>query len=166
VSGEVGAKAASLTITRRRAGGVRASSRCWKRCKNITLAAASATARPTNGQIIVALNIAAVGEAPLFASKAGADPAGTVALMERFAASRVLEVHGERMVKRTFNSASASPCTRRTWAWRSGARELGVAMPNRRRRPTDAGCAANGMAASTTTPCGRWKSWPATVAKA
>ena len=54
-------------------------------------------------QIIVALNIAAVGEALVFASKAGADPA-TVrqALLGGFAASRVLEVHGERMVKRTF----------------------------------------------------------------
>jgi 3-hydroxyisobutyrate dehydrogenase-like beta-hydroxyacid dehydrogenase len=55
-------------------------------------------------QIIVALNIAAVGEALLFASKAGADPAKVrQALMGGFAASRILEVHGERMVKRTFN---------------------------------------------------------------
>lgn len=54
-------------------------------------------------QIIVALNIAAVGEALVFASKAGADPAIVrQALLGGFAASRVLEVHGERMVKRTF----------------------------------------------------------------
>ena len=55
-------------------------------------------------QIIVALNIAAVGEALVFASKAGADPAKVrQALMGGFAASRILEVHGERMIKRTFN---------------------------------------------------------------
>ena len=55
-------------------------------------------------QIIVALNIEAVAEALLLASKAGVDP-GKVrqALMGGFAASRVLEVHGERMVKRTFD---------------------------------------------------------------
>ena len=55
-------------------------------------------------QIIVALNIAAVAEALVFASKAGADPARVrQALMGGFASSRVLEVHGERMIKRTFN---------------------------------------------------------------
>jgi hypothetical protein len=55
-------------------------------------------------QIIVALNIAAVGEALVFASKAGADPAKVrQALMGGFASSRILEVHGERMIKRTFN---------------------------------------------------------------
>ena len=55
-------------------------------------------------QIIVALNIAAVGEALVFASKAGRRP-GQVrqALMGGFASSRILEVHGERMIKRTFN---------------------------------------------------------------
>jgi 2-hydroxy-3-oxopropionate reductase len=54
--------------------------------------------------IIVALNIAAVSEALVFASKAGADPAKIrQALMGGFAASRILEVHGERMIKRTFN---------------------------------------------------------------
>jgi len=55
-------------------------------------------------QIIVALNIEAVCEALLFASKAGADPAKVrQALMGGFAASRILEVHGERMIKRTFD---------------------------------------------------------------
>ncbi len=65
-------------------------------------------------QIIVALNIEAVAEALLFASKMGAD-AGKVrhALMGGFAASRILEVHGERMVNRTFNPGSGSNCTRR-----------------------------------------------------
>jgi 2-hydroxy-3-oxopropionate reductase len=55
-------------------------------------------------QIIVALNIEAVAEALLLASKAGVDPARVrEALMGGFAASRVLEVHGERMITRTFS---------------------------------------------------------------
>lgn len=54
-------------------------------------------------QIIVALTIEAVGEALLFASKAGADPAKVrEALMGGFASSKILEVHGERMINRTF----------------------------------------------------------------
>ena len=61
------------------------------------------TAKVAN-QIIVALNIEAVAEALLFAAKAGADPAKVrSALMGGFASSRILEVHGERMIKRTFN---------------------------------------------------------------
>ncbi|MGT2433272.1 NAD-binding protein [Cupriavidus basilensis] len=73
--------------------------------KNITLVGdngAGQTAKVAN-QIIVALNIEAVAEALLFASKAGADPARVrQALMGGFASSKVLEVHGERMIKRTF----------------------------------------------------------------
>jgi 2-hydroxy-3-oxopropionate reductase len=54
-------------------------------------------------QIVVALTIEAVGEALLFASKAGADPAKVrSALLGGFAQSRILELHGERMIKRTF----------------------------------------------------------------
>ena len=74
--------------------------------KNITLVGgngAGQTCKVAN-QIIVALTIEAVGEALLFASKAGADPAKVrQALMGGFAASRILEVHGERMIKRTFD---------------------------------------------------------------
>ena len=55
-------------------------------------------------QIIVALTIEAVGEALLFASKAGADPAKVRrALMGGFASSKILEIHGERMINRTFD---------------------------------------------------------------
>ena len=82
-------------------------------------------------QIIVALNIAAVAEALVFASKAGADPEVVrQALLGGFAASRVLEVHGERMVKRTF-----TPGFRITLHQKDlnlaleGARSLGVALP-------------------------------------
>lgn len=106
--GEVGAKAASLTIM---VGGTeeafgRALPLFEKMGKNITHigpVGAGQTAKVAN-QIIVALNIAAVGEALLFASKAGADPEIVrKALLGGFASSRVLEVHGERMIKRTFN---------------------------------------------------------------
>ncbi len=74
--------------------------------KNITLVGGMATARPPRSptRSSVALTIEAVGEALLFASKAGADPAKVrQALMGGFASSRILEVHGERMVKRNFN---------------------------------------------------------------
>jgi 2-hydroxy-3-oxopropionate reductase len=106
--GEVGAKAASLTIM---VGGEEAVFERVKPLfellgKNITLIGgngAGQTCKVAN-QIIVALNIAAVSEALVFASKAGADPARVrQALMGGFASSKILEVHGERMVKRTFN---------------------------------------------------------------
>ena len=106
--GEVGAKAASLTIM---IGGEPAVFERVKPLfelmgKNITLIGGNGdgqTCKVAN-QIIVALNIAAVSEALVFASKAGADPAKIrQALMGGFAASRILEVHGERMIKRTFN---------------------------------------------------------------
>ena len=55
-------------------------------------------------QIVVALTIEAVGEALLFASKAGADPAKVrAALLGGFAQSRILELHGERMIQHNFN---------------------------------------------------------------
>ncbi len=106
--GEVGAKAASLTIM------VGAEDASFARIqplfalmgKNITLVGGIGTGQicKVANQIIVALNIAAVSEALVFASKAGADPAKVrQALMGGFAASRILEVHGERMIKRTFN---------------------------------------------------------------
>ncbi|NYN35286.1 NAD-binding protein, partial [Salmonella enterica subsp. enterica serovar Typhimurium] len=73
--------------------------------KNITLVGGNGdgqTCKVAN-QIIVALNIEAVSEALVFASKAGADPVRVrQALMGGFASSRILEVHGERMINRTF----------------------------------------------------------------
>lgn len=54
-------------------------------------------------QIIVALTIEAVGEALLLVSKAGVDQNKVrQALMGGFASSRVLEIHGERMINRAF----------------------------------------------------------------
>ena len=106
--GEVGAKAASLTIM------VGAEDAAFARVlplfalmgKNITQVGGIGAGQicKVANQIIVALNIAAVSEALVFASKAGADPAKVrQALMGGFASSRILEVHGERMIKRTFN---------------------------------------------------------------
>jgi 2-hydroxy-3-oxopropionate reductase len=83
-------------------------------------------------QIIVALNIAAVGEALVFASKAGADPAKVrQALMGGFASSRILEVHGERMIKRTFNPGFRLALHQKDLNLAlQGAKSLGVALPN------------------------------------
>ena len=108
--GEVGAKSASLTIM------VGATQAAFDRVKplfelmgkNITLVGGigdGQTCKVCN-QIIVALNIEAVSEALVFAAKAGADPAKVrQALMGGFAASRILEVHGERMIKRKIGRA-------------------------------------------------------------
>ena len=105
--GEVGAKAATLTfmIGGREEVFERVKPLFQLMGKTITLIGGNGdgqTAKVAN-QIIVALNIEAVSEALLFASKAGADPAKVrQALLGGFAASRILEVHGERMLKRTF----------------------------------------------------------------
>jgi len=150
--GEVGAKAGSLTIM---VGGPDATFEKVKPLfelmgKNITLVGGNGdgqTCKVAN-QIIVALNIAAVGEALVFASKAGADPAKVrQALMGGFAASRILEVHGERMIKRTFNPGFRIGLHQKDLSLAlAGARALGVALPQ------TAGaaqlmqvCAANGM---------------------
>lgn len=105
--GEVGAKASSLTIM---VGGPQAAFDTVKPLfekmgKNITLIGGNGDGQTTKvaNQIVVALTIEAIGEALLFASKAGADPALVrQALMGGFASSRILEVHGERMIKRNF----------------------------------------------------------------
>jgi len=151
--GEVGAKAASLTIM------VGAEEATFNTVlpllqlmgKNITLVGGNGDGQTTKvaNQIIVALNIAAVGEALLFASKAGADPAKVrQALMGGFAASRILEVHGERMVKRTFNPGFRISLHQKDLNLAlSGAKAMGLALPQ------TAGaaqlmqvCAANDMA--------------------
>lgn len=134
--GEVGAKAASLTIM---VGGAEATFNTVKPLfelmgKNITLVGGNGDGQTTKvaNQIIVALNIAAVGEALLFASKAGADPAKVrAALMGGFASSRILEVHGERMIKRTFDPGFRIQLHQKDLNLAlSSARELGVALPN------------------------------------
>ncbi len=133
--GEVGAKAASLTIM------VGAEPAAFERVKplfelmgkNITLVGGIGDGQicKVANQIIVALNIAAVSEALVFASKAGADPAKIrQALMGGFAASRILEVHGERMIKRTFRPGFRIALHQKDLNLAlQGARALGVALP-------------------------------------
>ncbi|HEV7815131.1 MAG TPA: 2-hydroxy-3-oxopropionate reductase [Janthinobacterium sp.] len=134
--GEVGAKSASLTIM---VGGPEAAFNKAKPLfdkmgKNITLVGANGDGQTTKvaNQIIVALNIQAVAEALLFASKAGADPAKVrQALMGGFAASRILEVHGERMVKRTFNPGFRIELHQKDLNLAlQGAKSLGISLPN------------------------------------
>jgi 2-hydroxy-3-oxopropionate reductase len=151
--GEVGARAASLTIM---CGGdetvfEKVRPLLEKMGKNITLVGGNGDGQTTKvaNQIIVALNIAAVGEALLFASKAGADPAKVrQALMGGFASSRILEVHGERMINRSFEPGFRIRLHQKDLGLAlQGARELGVALP----QTASAAqlmqvCAANGMA--------------------
>ena len=150
--GEVGAKAASLTIM---VGGKQETfdkvEPLFKLMgKNITLVGGNGdgqTCKVAN-QIIVALNIQAVAEALVFASKAGADPAKVrQALMGGFAASRILEVHGERMVKRTFQPGFRINLHQKDLNLAlSGAKQLGVALPNTAvAQQLMSACAANGM---------------------
>ena len=151
--GEVGAKAASLTIM---CGGdeavfERVRPLLEKMGKNITLVGGNGDGQTTKvaNQIIVALNIAAVGEALLFASKAGADPAKVrQALMGGFASSRILEVHGERMVKRSFNPGFRIKLHQKDLSLAlQGARELGVSLPQTAgAAQLMQACAANGGA--------------------
>ena len=102
--------------------------------KNINLVGGNGdgqTAKVAN-QIIVALNIEAVAKALLFAAKAGADPAKVrQALMGGFASSKILEVHGERMVKRTFDPGFRIELHQKDLNLAlSSARALGVSLPN------------------------------------
>ena len=134
--GEVGAKNASLSIM---AGG---SQESFDRAlplfqlmgKNITLVGDCGDGQVTKvaKQIIVALTIEAVSEALVFASKAGADPARVrAALMGGFASSRILEVHGERMVKRTFDPGFRISLHQKDLNLAlQGAKAIGVALPN------------------------------------
>ena len=134
--GEVGAKQASLTIM---VGGADATFEKAKPLfqlmgKNITLVGGNGdgqTCKVAN-QIIVGGTIAIVGEALLFAAKAGADPAKVrQALMGGFAASRILEVHGERMIKRTFDPGFRIELHQKDLNLAlQGARAMGVALPN------------------------------------
>src|SRR6266536_3094249 len=134
--GEVGAKAASLTI---KLCGNDDTFRKVKPLfdamgKNVSLVGENGdgqTCKVAN-QIIVALAIEAVGEALLFASKMGADPAKVrQALMGGFASSRVLEVHGARMIERTFDPGFRIELHQKDLALALGsARQVGVSLPN------------------------------------
>ena len=134
--GEVGAKAGSLTIMVGAPSEVafeRVLPLLQHMGRNITHVGGVGDGQTTKvaNQIIVALNIAAVSEALVFAAKAGADPAKVrQALMGGFASSRILEVHGERMIQRTFAPGFRIRLHQKDLALAlQGARELGVALP-------------------------------------
>ena len=134
--GEVGARNAALTIM---VGGPEAA---FERArplleamgKNITRVGGNGDGQVCKiaNQIIVALNIEAVAEALVFAAKAGANPARVrQALMGGFASSRVLEVHGERMLKRTFAPGFRIELHQKDLSLAlNAARSLGVSLPN------------------------------------
>jgi 2-hydroxy-3-oxopropionate reductase len=150
--GQVGAEAASLTIM---IGGPTAAFEQAKPLfelmgKNITLIGehngAGQTCKIAN-QIIVALNIEAVSEALLFASKAGCDPAIVrQALMGGFASSKILEVHAERMINRTFDPGFRIKLHQKDLNLAlESARVLGVSLPNTATcQQLFTACAANG----------------------
>ena len=134
--GEVGAKNAALTIM---VGGEepafeRARPLFERMGKTITLVGGNGdgqTAKVAN-QIIVGLTIEAVSEALLFASKAGADVEKVrAALMGGLAASRILEVHGERMIKRSFDPGFRIRLHRKDLTLAvDAAKSLDLALPN------------------------------------
>jgi 2-hydroxy-3-oxopropionate reductase len=134
--GQVGAKGGTLTIM---VGGKESVFQTVKPMfdlmgKNITLVGDNGAGQVTKvaNQIIVALNIEAVAEALLFASKAGADPARVrEALMGGFASSKILEVHAERMIKRTFDPGFRIELHQKDLNLAlNSARALGVSLPN------------------------------------
>ncbi|MFC5428189.1 2-hydroxy-3-oxopropionate reductase [Paraburkholderia denitrificans] len=149
--GEVGAREATLTIM---VGGPQQAFDKAKPLfelmgKNISLIGdngAGQTCKVAN-QIIVALNIEAVAEALLFAARSGADPERVRrALMGGFASSRILEVHGERMTKRTFNPGFRIELHQKDLNLAlDGARKLGIALPHTASaQQLFSVCAANG----------------------
>ena len=134
--GEVGAKSASLTIMAggSDAGFARAKPLFELMGKNITHVGpvgAGQVCKVAN-QIIVALNIQAAAEALVFAARAGADPAKVrQAIMGGFASSRVLELHAERMINRTFDPGFRIRLHQKDLNLALGsARELGLSLPN------------------------------------
>ena len=149
--GDVGAKAASLSIM---VGGPKDAFERVQEIfslmgKNITLVGGNGDGQTTKvaNQIVVALTIEAVAEGLLFASKAGADPAKVRdALMGGLATSRILEVHGERMIKRTFDPGFRIELHQKdlNLALQS-AKSLGLSLPNTATaQELFNACAANG----------------------
>ena len=134
--GEIGAKSGTLTIM---VGGKedvfnRILPLFQSMGKNITLIGANGDGQACKvaNQIIVALNLQAVAEGLLFATKAGADPDKVrQALLGGFASSRVLEVHGERMIKRNFQPGFRVELHQKDLNLAlNGARAVGLSLPN------------------------------------
>jgi 2-hydroxy-3-oxopropionate reductase len=133
--GQVGAQNATLTIMvgGSQAAFERAKPLFEKMGKNITLVGEAGAGQVTKAanQIIVGVTIAAVSEALLLAAKAGVDPARVrEALMGGFAQSRILELHGKRVIDRTFQPGFKIKLHRKDMAIiLNTARELGLALP-------------------------------------
>lgn len=133
--GQVGAINATLTIM---VGGSQAAFDRAKPIfevlgKNITLVGDAGAGQVTKAanQAIVGITIAAVSEALLLAAKAGVDPAKVrEALMGGFAQSRILDLHGNRMIQRSFQPGFKVKLHRKDMAIiQNTARELGIALP-------------------------------------
>ncbi len=133
--GTLGAEAASLTIMA--GGGDRALDRARPilsvlggALTHVGGTGAGQVAKAAN-QVIVGLNIGAVAEALALARRAGADPARVrQALKGGFADSRVLEVHGERMVSGDFRPGGKAVTQRKDMAQALElAAELGMDLP-------------------------------------
>jgi 2-hydroxy-3-oxopropionate reductase len=153
--GDVGAKNATLTIMvgGSEEGFARAKPLFELMGKNVTLVGANGDGQTTKvaNQIIVALTIEAISEALVFAAKAGADPAKVrQALMGGFASSRILEVHGERLIKRNFQPGFRIELHQKDLSLAlEGAKALGVSLPNTATcQELFNACVANGLAKS------------------
>ncbi|ACL61834.1 2-hydroxy-3-oxopropionate reductase [Methylobacterium nodulans] len=133
--GEVGAKNAALSIM---VGGSAAAvarvrpllELMGKTVTHVGDTGAGQVAKVAN-QIIVALTIGAVAEGLLFASKAGADPAKVrEAITGGLATSRILELHGERMITRRFDPGFRIALHQKDLNLAlEGARTLGLSLP-------------------------------------
>lgn len=133
--GQVGAQNATLSIM---VGGAAAAfERAWpifeKMGKNIVHIGEAGAGQVTKAanQVVVAVTIAAVSEALVLAAKAGADPARVrEALLGGFAQSRILDLHGTRILKRNFQPGFKAQLHRKDLSIiLDTARELGVALP-------------------------------------
>jgi 2-hydroxy-3-oxopropionate reductase len=133
--GQVGAENATLSIM------VGGTTEAFERAKpifqcmgkNIVYigeAGAGQVAKAAN-QIVVAVTIAAVSEALVLAAKAGVDPARVrEALLGGFAQSRILDLHGNRMLQRNFQPGFRTKLHRKDMGIvLNTARELGLALP-------------------------------------
>lgn len=149
--GDVGAKNATLSIM---CGGKQSTFDRVKPVlevmgKNITLVGGTGdgqTCKVAN-QIVVALTINAVAEGLLFAAKAGADPAKVrEALLGGLATSRILEILGERMIKRTFDPGFRIVLHQKDLNLAlTAARQLGLALPaTSTAQQLFSGCVAHG----------------------
>ncbi|MGQ9491016.1 MAG: 2-hydroxy-3-oxopropionate reductase [Anaerolineae bacterium] len=133
--GQVGAQNATLSIMV--GGSVEAFERgrpiFEKLGKNIVHVGEAGAGQVTKAanQIVVAVTLAAVSEALVLAAKAGVDPARVrEALLGGFAQSRILDLHGNRILQRNFQPGFKARLHRKDLSIiLDTARELGVALP-------------------------------------